>query len=110
MERALLMRTPNKMVQRAVIRSPAISDQEAMVYAQNRSLPDEIIAYIASSKQWTRHYHMKLLLVKNPKTPVGTAMTFLRMLRSADMRLIARDRNVSPMIAKAAKNLLTAAR
>lgn len=110
MERALLMRTPNKMVQRAVIRSPAISDQEAMVYAQNRSLPDEIIAYIASNKQWTRHYHMKLLLVKNPKTPVGTAMTFLRMLRSADMRLIARDRNVSPMIAKAAKNLLTAAR
>ena len=110
MELALLMRTPNKMVQRAVIRSPAISDQEAMVYAQNRSLPDEIIAYIASNKQWTRHYHMKLLLVKNPKTPVGTAMTFLRMLRSADMRLIARDRNVSPMIAKAAKNLLTAAR
>jgi len=110
MERALLMRMPNKMVQRAVIRSPSISDQEAMVFAQNRALPDEIIAYIASNKQWTRHYHMKLLLVKNPKTPVGTAMTFLRMLRSADMRLIARDRNVSPMIAKAAKNLLTAAR
>ena len=110
MERALLMRTPNKIVQRAVIRSSGVSDQEAMTFAQNRALPDEIIAYIAANKQWTRHYHMKLLLVKNPKTPVGAAMTFLRMLRSADMRLIARDRNVSPMIAKAAKNLLTASR
>ena len=106
MERSALIREPNKLVQRAVIRSPAVNDNEAMGYAKNRSLPDEIIAYIASNRQWTKSYQMKLSLVKNPKCPMANAMTFMRMLRSNDLRLLSRDKNVSPAIQKMSKMLL----
>ena len=106
MERALLMREPNKLVQRAVIRSPGVTDNEAMGYARNRGLPEEIVSFIAANRQWTRHYQMKLSLVKNPKCPLHHAMSFMKMLRSNDLRLLVRDKNVSPGIAKLAKNLL----
>jgi hypothetical protein len=106
MERALLMREPNKLVQRAVIRSPGVTDNEAIGYAKNRGLPEEIVSFIAGNRQWTRHYQMKLSLVKNPKCPLHFAMSFMKMLRTNDLRLLVRDKNVSPTISKMAKNLL----
>lgn len=109
MERALLIREPNKIVQRAVIHSPAVTDNEAIGFAKNKALPEEIIAVIAGNRQWTRHYQMKLSLVKNPKTPLHYAMSFLRMLRSNDLRLLVRDKNVSPAISKMAKQLIAGA-
>jgi hypothetical protein len=110
MERALLMREPNKLVQRAVIRSPGVTDNEAVGYAKNRGLPEEIVAFIAANRQWTRHYQMKLSLVKNPKCPLHFAMSFMKMLRSNDLRLLVRDKNVSPAISKMAKNMLTSSK
>jgi len=106
MERALLMREPNKLVQRAVIRGPGVTDNEAIGYAKNRGLPEEIVSFIAGNRQWTRHYQMKLSLVKNPKCPLHFAMAFMKMLRTNDLRLLVRDKNVSPTISKMAKNLL----
>ena len=106
MERALLIRVPNKLVQRAVIRSPGVTDMEAIGYAKNRALPDEIITYIAGNRQWTRHYQMKLSLVKNPKCPLHFALSFMRMLRNNDLRLLVRDKNISPTVAKMAKAVL----
>ncbi|MCK6573368.1 hypothetical protein L6V77_19995 [Myxococcota bacterium] len=110
MERALLMREPNKLVQRAVIRSPGVTDNEAIGYAKNRGLPEEIVSFIAGNRQWTRHYQMKLSLVKNPKCPLHFAMSFMKMLRTNDLRLLVRDKNVSPTISKMAKNMLAGAK
>lgn len=110
MERALLMREPNKLVQRAVIRSPGVTDNEAIGYAKNRGLPEEIVSFIAGNRQWTRHYQMKLSLVKNPKCPLHFAMSFMKMLRTNDLRLLIRDKNVSPTISKMAKNMLAGAK
>lgn len=105
-ERGILIRDTNKIVCRAVIRSPAVSDSEAMIYAKNKSLLDEVIGYIASNKKWIRHYQMKLALVQNPKTPVGDAMRFLNYLRVNDLRLVARSKGVPGPITKAAKQLI----
>lgn len=104
-ERSILIRDTNKLVARSVIRSPAIGDSEVMLYAANKSLLDEIIAYIARNKKWTRSYQMKLILINNPKTPTSEAMTFLRHLRVADLRQVAKSKNVPGPIAKAAKQM-----
>lgn len=105
-ERAILIRDTNKVVARTVIRSPAVTDAEAMVYAKNKSLIDEVISFIASNRKWTRHYGMKLNLIKNPKTPTSDALRFLSHLRISDLRLVAKSRDVPGPIAKAAKNLV----
>ncbi len=105
-ERGILIRDTNKIVCRAVIRSPAVSDSEAMIYAKNKSLLDEVISYIAGNKKWIRHYQMKLALVMNPKTPTGDAMRFLNYLRVNDLRMVARSKGVPGPIGKAAKQLI----
>jgi hypothetical protein len=105
-ERGILIRDTNKVVARTVIRSPAVTDSEALLYSKNKSLLDEVVSFIASNKKWTRHYRMKLNLVMNPKCPTADAMRFLSHLRLSDLRIVARSRDVPGPVTKAAKNLL----
>ena len=105
-ERSILIRDTNKIVARAVIRSPAVSDSEAISFASMKTLPDEIIKYITTNKKWLRHYQMKKALVMNPKTPTAVAIRLLRHLRSPDLKAIARSRGVPGPVMKSAKQLL----
>ena len=105
-ERGILIRDSNKVVARTVIRSPAVTDSEVLAYAKNKSLIDEVISFIATNRKWTRHYAVKLNLVKNPKTPTSDAMRFLTHLRLSDLRTVAKSRDVPGPISKAAKNMI----
>ncbi len=105
-ERGILIRDSNKLVARSAIRSPAVNAAEAILYAKDKGMLDEVIAYIARNKRWLRHYQMKIALVNNPKTPTGEAINLLTFLRSQDLRIVAKSRNVPGPIAKAAKQLL----
>ena len=105
-ERAILITDTNKLVARSVIRSPAVSDGEALLYAKNRALMDEIIMYIAKNRKWIRHYRMKVALVNNPKTPTAIALRFLNYLRLNDLRAVARSKSAPPVVTKAAKALV----
>ncbi len=107
-ERALLISDTNKVVARAVIRSGAITDQEVRKFSANRAIIEEIIAYIAKQKRWTRHYDIKRNLVTNPKTPVQEALRFLPYLRINDLRAVARSRQVTGPVSKAAKQMVKA--
>lgn len=102
-ERAILIKDSNKMVSRAVIRSPALTDNEVYKFANNKALDEEIIGFIARRKKWTRHYRLKKALCLNPKTPLSVALNFLAYLRLNDLREVARSRGTSPGVAKAAK-------
>jgi hypothetical protein len=105
-DRAVLIRDANKLVSRTVVRSPAVTDSEAIGYAKNKSLADEVIAYIAGNKKWTRHYQVKFNLVMNPKTPLSDSLKFLPHLRLNDLRALARSRDVPGPVRKAAKNMM----
>lgn len=107
-ERSILIRDSNKMVSRAVIRSPAISDSEALAYAGIKSLPDEVVKFMASNKKWVRHYQMKKALIMNPKCPMAEAIRFLRHMRAGDLKAIARSRGLPGPVAKAAKQMIKA--
>jgi len=101
--RAVLVRDSNKTVSMAAIKAPTVNDQEAIAYSANRSLSEDVIRYIASNRDWTKHYSVKLNLVHNPKTPLPKAMTFLTHLRLNDIKLVSRSKNVPQAIAQAAK-------
>jgi hypothetical protein len=105
-ERAILIRDSNKMVSRAVIRSPAISDSEALAYAGIKSLPDEVVKFMAANKKWIRHYQMKKALIMNPKCPTAEAIRFLRHMRAGDLKAIARSRGLPGPVSKAAKQMI----
>ncbi len=105
-DRAILIKDTNKVVARTVIRSPGISDSEVLKFSKNKALLDEVIGYIATNKKWTRHYQIKKNLVSNPKTPLAITMKFLTHLRTQDLRLIARSKDIPGPVAKAANQMV----
>ena len=104
--RAFLIRSKNKQVAMACIRSPGVSDSEAQHYANNRALGDEIIRFIARKKQWVRLYSIKVALCNNPKCPMPVAMNFLPHLRSPELKALSRSKGIPSALANAAKQMV----
>jgi hypothetical protein len=104
--RALLITDSNRLVAIAAIKSPTVTDQEVMRYATNRSVPEDVIRYIASKREWTRNYFVKVNLVNNPKTPLPTAMQFLSHLRRHDLKALVGNKNVPAGLTSAARNMI----
>ena len=105
--RGQLIRDTNKLVAMAAIKAPSVSDLEAAKYAANAGLHEEVMAYIASRRDWTKLYGVKLALVQNPKTPLAAAMRLLPHLRTKDKRVISRSKGIPSALAAQAKKLMT---
>ncbi len=104
-QRSILIRDANKLVSMAVVKSPGIRESEIMQYCTFRSLPQEAVRYMASNREWTKHYIVKLNLVQNPKCPLDISLRFLQHLRMNDVSVLMRSKNVPAAISKAAKQL-----
>jgi len=73
--------------------------------AKNKSLAGELIGKISKKKSWTKSYQVMLALISNPKTPVSDALGFLKKLHTNDLKLIKKDKNISPIIRKFANEI-----
>lgn len=104
--RGQLLKDRNKIVATAAIKNPGINEAEVAIVAGNRAVCDDVIRIIASNREWTRNYQVKLALMNNPKTPVGVAMRFLSSIRATDLKNMARNKNIPSALATAAKKLL----
>lgn len=102
-ERMVLIRDSNKSVCLSAIKSPRVKENEVVAYSANRSLPYEVVRYIATRRDWTKLYAIKLNLVLNPKTPMSQAMGFLGHLHHHDVRKVSRSKNIPSALATAAK-------
>lgn len=102
----ILVRDQNKLVHMAAIKSPRIKPADIAKFAGNKSLPDNVIEYIANNRDWTRKYDVVKNLVNNPKTPLKDTMKFLKHLRQNDLRDVMRSRNVPHQVSRAAKSLM----
>jgi hypothetical protein len=104
--RKMLIRDANKLVAMTVIRSPQITSMEIQRIASSTNVCDDVIRYIANSRDCSKDYAVKLALVSNPKCPLGSSLRFLAYLHPGDLRNIARSRNIPGALATAAKKLL----
>jgi hypothetical protein len=104
--RGILIRSRNKQVALACIKAPGVTDAEALVYATNRQLDDDIIRFVARKRQWTRLYAVKVALCNNPKCPLPTAMGFLPHLRPPELKSLGRSKGIPSALANAARNML----
>jgi hypothetical protein len=105
--RGLLIRDPLKIVAIAAINSPGMTDNEVIKYSANRSLADDVIRVIASTKEWTKLYSVKVNLVNNAKCPMPMAMRLLPFLHDKDLRNVTRSKAISSAVVTMAKKLLS---
>jgi hypothetical protein len=104
--RMILIRDPNRLIQRFVLQNPRIGDEEVLMMARNRNLDTDLLRLIGDHKYWPRNYQIKLALVTNPKTPLAIALHFVSSLMDRDIRFLAKSKNISATIANQARRLL----
>jgi len=105
-ERAILIRDPNRMVASAVLGSPRLTDAEIEAFAAMKSVSDAVLRQIGGHREWTKKYNVIANLVRNPRTPVGIAMSMVSRLNPRDMKSVAVDRNVPEAIRKNAQKFI----
>lgn len=104
--RKLLARDSNRLVVTAVVRSPKIREDEITVLAQDRTMPDDVLVYIMSRKDWMKNYQIRFALCQNPKTPLPKALRLLDTLAGRELRSLAKSKNVSAAVSSAALRTL----
>lgn len=105
-ERLLLVRDPNRLVATAAVRSPLMRENEAIRISASRSMAEDVLRVLAQNREFTRNYQVKLNLVSNPRTPLTFAARLVPHLREADLRSLAKSKNVSGAVAQAVKQQL----
>ncbi len=104
--RGLLLRDTNKLVCVAAAGSPRITEGEIIMLTNSRTVHEEVLRVIYSNREWLKIYHVKLNLVRNPKTPLPTALRFLPHVRPAELKDLKDNRNVPQAVRNAARNLM----
>ncbi len=59
-ERSILIRDSNKIVSRAVLQSPKLSDQEIESIAMMKNVSDEVLRLVAMNRKFIRSYAVVL--------------------------------------------------
>jgi hypothetical protein len=92
--RRTLIRDANKVVQRAVLQSPRLTDQEVEAFASMSSLTDEVLRLIAGNRAFRKNYVVVRNLINNPKTPLDVTLHMLPMLNPQDLKRLTTNKNV----------------
>jgi|KBSSwiStaDraftv2_1062776.scaffolds.fasta_scaffold33049_2 hypothetical protein len=103
--RNILIRDPNRIVAQAVVANPRITEQEIEKIASMRTVTEEILRMIASSRQWSRSYAIVHNLARNPRTPIANCLNILSRLQMKDLVSLSKNRNVSDAIRRQALRL-----
>ena len=92
--RILLIRDPCRVVQRAVLQSPQLTDREVEGFAGMTALGDEALRLIAANRKFRKNYTVTRALINNPKTPLEISLHLLPTVTPQDLKLLAGNKNV----------------
>jgi hypothetical protein len=92
--RRTLIRDSSKVVQRAVLQSPRLTEQEVETFASMSSLTDEILRLIAGNRNFRKNYTVVRNLLNNPKTPLDVSLHMLPMANAQDLKRLTTNKNI----------------
>lgn len=104
--RMILIRDPNKLVARAVLQSPKLSDVEIETFAAMKDLAEEVLRHIATNRHFMKSYTVMRALINNPRAPTDATLPLLGRLHDKDLKLLAKNRNVPDAIRLTAIKIL----
>jgi hypothetical protein len=106
--RSILLKDANKEVVLTVLKNPKITETEVEMVAHSRNVPEDALRAIHKNREWMKNYSITLALVNNPKTPPGIAITLVSSLRTKDIAVLEKNKNVCEGVRAIAKKLLHA--
>jgi len=103
--RRTLIRDSNKVVQRAVLQSPRLTDQEVEGFAAMSTLTDEILRLIANNRVFRKNYSVVRNLLNNAKTPLDVSLHMLPLLNAQDLKRLTTNKNIPETLRTTAQKL-----
>ena len=103
--RRTLIRDSNKVVQRSVLQSPRLTDQEVEAFASMANLTDEILRLMAGNRNFRKNYVVVRNLINNPKTPLDVTLHMLPLLNPVDLKKLTMNKNVPETLRSTAVKL-----
>lgn len=105
-ERLLLIRDSNKVVSRAVLQSPKISDMEIENVAGMKNVTEEVLRLIAMNRKFIKSYNIVRSLINNPRLPIDVGLPLLNRLNERDLKGLMLNKNVAEVIRSMAIKLI----
>lgn len=106
--RSILLRDPSKEVVLTVLENPKLTETEIELISKSRSIPDEVLRKITKKREWMRNYNVIMGLVTNPKTPPGISVVLVNELKTRDLAILEKNKNVIEGVRATAKKILRA--
>jgi hypothetical protein len=104
--RRTLIRDSNKVVQRSVLQSPRLTDQEVESFASMANLTDEILRMMAGNRAFRKNYVVVRNLMNNPKCPLDITLHMLPLLNAQDLKRLSINKNVPETLRTTAVKLI----
>jgi hypothetical protein len=93
-ERLALIRDSNKLVARAVLGSPKLTDGEVEAFAMMKNVTEEVLRNIAMNRAFMKRYSVAVALVNNPRTPLDVTLPLINRLNERDLKTLSMNKNV----------------
>jgi hypothetical protein len=93
-ERMALIRDSARLVQRAVMQSPKLTEREVEGFASITSLTEEVLRLIATGRSYRKNYTIAKNLCFNPKTPLDVSLHLLVRIHIPDLKTLTNNKNI----------------
>ena len=105
-ERMLLIRDSNKLVARAVMQSPKLTEDEVEKYASMKNVCEDALRVITLNRRFMKLYVVVRALVNNPRTPIDVGLHLVPRVNEFDLKRLAFNRNVADVIRHTAEKIV----
>jgi hypothetical protein len=105
-ERVILIRDSNKVIARAVLESPKVSDQEIENIATMKNVTEEVLRIVAMNRRFIKSYSVARALLNNPRTPIDVGLPLLNRMNDRDLKGLAINKNVAEVLRSMATKII----
>jgi hypothetical protein len=86
-----LLLKPDLELIRAALDNPFLTEGYLLKVLAREGLPSAVVEQLAQHSRWSHHYHLRLALIRNPRTPFARVLAFLPEMAVTDLRDICLD-------------------
>jgi hypothetical protein len=106
--RTALIRDSNKIVQRAVLQSPRLTEPDVETFAAQTNLSVEVLRLISMNRNFMKNYVIVKNLANNPKTPLDISLRLLVRLTPNDLKHLSGNKNIPETLRTSSLKLIRA--
>ena len=103
--RTSLIRDSNKIIQRAVLQSPRLTETDVESFASMTNLSADILRIIAANRGFMKNYVIVRNLTNNPKMPLDISLRLLLRLRRPSVGPVPHQRQLLPLAPARAEDI-----